>query len=63
MKCPKVDKEKCVGCGACIALCPTVFTMGNDGKSNVVKCDGASEDEIQQAVDACPVQAISWEEK
>ena len=63
MKCPKVDREKCVGCGSCAALCPAVFAMDDNGKSKVVKCDGAPENEIQQAIDACPVQAITWEEK
>jgi len=61
MRCPKVNKEKCVGCGSCAALCSNVFIMDNDGKAKVIDCNGSSEDEIQQAIDSCPVQAIDWE--
>ncbi len=49
----KVDKEKCIGCGACVSLCPEVFEL-KDGKS-VVKGDG----DCDEAVDACPVGAIA----
>lgn len=55
-----VDKEKCVGSGTCVALCPNVFQMDDDGKAYVTDSAGASEQEIQQAIDACPVQAIKW---
>ena len=52
-----VDKEKCIGCGACVALCPDMFEIGPDGKSQVkdqnAKCD------IKAAIEACPVQAIT----
>ncbi|MCC7570424.1 ferredoxin [Candidatus Micrarchaeota archaeon] len=63
MKCPIVNKEACVGCGSCVAMCPKVYIMDDDGKSKVVDCKGASENEIQQTIDVCPVQAIKWEEK
>lgn len=57
MPTPKVDAEKCIGCGACVALCPDVFELRSDGKSHVKnprgKCD------LKAAVDACPVGAIS----
>ena len=34
MKKIKVDKQKCLGCGLCINLCPEVFEL-KDGKSQV----------------------------
>ena len=50
-----VDKEKCIGCGACEAICPEGFEM-KDGKAHVknqkAKC-------MKEAADSCPVQAIS----
>lgn len=56
----KIDKEKCIGCGTCPAICPDVFVMSDDGKA-VVK-DGANFDDkadaINQSKDACPAQAI-----
>jgi ferredoxin len=59
---PKVNKELCIGCGACVSICPDVFKMV-DGKSSVVEgYDYNSKDmSIKQAKDACPVGAISIE--
>lgn len=57
---PTIDRNVCIGCGTCVALCPAVFQLGDDGKSKVVNGKGAGEDEIQQAIDSCPVQCISW---
>ena len=55
----KVDKEKCLGCGACVSIAPAVFRMEEDGKSGVIEADnGANLDSANQAKDACPVQAI-----
>lgn len=29
-----IDKEKCVGCGACVGACPvSAISMGDDGKA------------------------------
>ena len=33
---PTVDRNVCIGCGTCVALCPAVFQLGDDGKSKVV---------------------------
>jgi len=58
----KVDKEKCLGCGACVSIAPDVFRMEDDGKSGVIEGDHSnSADSVNQAKDACPVQAISVE--
>lgn len=56
-----VDKEKCIGCGACASIAPNTFKMGDDGKSEVINESGDTNEVIQQAVDSCPVQAISLE--
>jgi len=58
---PVVNHECCIGCGTCVAICPNVFQLRDDGKSNVVNPKGASEEEIKKAADACPVQCISME--
>jgi ferredoxin len=57
---PYVDGSVCIGCGTCVALCPNVFQLQDDGKSKAINPAGASEPEIQQAIDSCPVQCISW---
>lgn len=55
----KIDKQKCLGCGVCISLCPEVFEL-KDGKSQVKgKVDLEKNKEcIKQAINSCPVQAI-----
>ena len=51
----KVDQNKCIGCGACAAVCSEGFEM-KGGKSHV---RNASAPCIDKAIDACPVDAIS----
>ena len=55
-----VDKDKCIGCGACVALCPDVFEL-KDGKAQVKKKEVKERGEkcAKNAVDSCPTQAIS----
>lgn len=55
-----VDREKCIGCGRCVEICPDVFEMGNDNIA-VVKVDiipQDSEDDSIKAAESCPVGAI-----
>jgi len=64
-----IDKQKCIGCGTCVSLCPKYFEMGEDGKSRLKgsKSEEGNELEIeetecgQEAVDNCPVQCINLE--
>ena len=51
-----VNKEKCIGCGACAATCPNVFEI-KDGKAHVK--EQSSEPCVKEAKEACPVGAIS----
>lgn len=55
-----VDQDTCIGSGNCQATCPEVFEV-RDGKSHV-KVGTVPEDlesKVREAVDGCPVQAIS----
>ena len=57
---PKVDSEKCIGCGTCEALASNTFKM--DGDKAIVKDKvGDDAETIQMTVDSCPTQAISIE--
>lgn len=52
-----VDKNTCIGCGACASLCPASFAMDDDGKAKAINGEGA--ECAPQAAESCPVQAIS----
>lgn len=59
-----VNSEGCIGCGACVAICPNIFQFWDDNKSHVVK-QPETEEEIKcakEAAEACPVQVIKIEE-
>ena len=53
----KVDKEKCIGCGACVSICSGVFEMKGDKAE--VKVKDTKEKCAKEAADSCPVQVIS----
>ncbi len=52
----KINKEKCIGCGACASICPKVFEM-KEGKAQIKSQETPSC--VDEAINACPVQAIS----
>ena len=54
-----VEQPVCIGCGNCVSLCNTVFSMNDDGKAEA-KNPVSVEDEnyVKEAVNACPVSAI-----
>lgn len=67
----KLEREKCIGCGSCTAMCPKYFEMAEDGKSNL---KGADLKELQElevnkidcaeaAAEVCPVQCINIDKK
>lgn len=63
-----IDQLKCTVCGSCVAICPEVFEMKDDGtvdvKSEFKNQDVPSELEgkVKQAQAACPTSAIIVEE-
>lgn len=54
----KINKEKCLGCGTCAALCPGAFSIGNDHKSSVNDNHRYADEEILMAAKSCPTGAI-----
>lgn len=60
-----VDKNICIGCGACMAIASDTFTIGDDGLAETMeekgKVNEMSKEELEEATDAkegCPVEAI-----
>ncbi|MFH1173394.1 MAG: ferredoxin [bacterium] len=60
---PVINKEACIGCGSCESICGAIFKLLEDGKAHIQPGDfEANKTCIQESINACPVQAISWEE-
>ena len=59
-KFPKVDKEKCIGCGACISICPKEVFELKDDKAVVVKPEDCIE--CNSCVTSCSVETIKMVE-
>ena len=57
----KIDKNKCIGCGACASTCPQVFEMRDDTKAHVKEGADLKKNAkcIKEAIKNCPVEAIS----
>ena len=70
----KVNKDACIGCGACAAICDEVFELNDEGLSEVkveensenkeefVSVKEELQDEVRDAADSCPTGAIEVEE-
>lgn len=54
----KLDKEKCIGCGTCVAVCPANFELKDDGKAHLIKKEVDSLGCSQIAAETCPTEAI-----
>ena len=55
----KVNKKTCIGCGACVSICPKVFKLV-ESKAQVKEGQSNSEEScVQEAINSCPVNAIS----
>jgi ferredoxin len=57
-----IDREKCLGCGACVFIAPKTFRIDKKGKSKVVSQQGDPKETIHMAIDCCPAKAISYED-
>lgn len=56
----KVNKDSCIGCGACVAIDPEHFDFGSEGKSEVISQENIqNNNNLTNAIESCPVAAIS----
>lgn len=54
--------ETCIGCSACVAVADEVFELNDEGLSEVIYRENYSGCDVDDAISACPVDAISWVE-
>ena len=64
-----IDQTKCVMCATCVAICPEVFEMTDDGRIDVKKeyqgveiTDEALQAKVREASESCAATAIVVEE-
>lgn len=58
-----IDEEACSGCGTCAAIAEECFALNEETeKAYVTDIGKCSEDLIQEAMDTCPEEAISWKD-
>ena len=58
------EREKCIGCGSCQAVCPKYWQLGEDNKADFLGPEEIEEAGCnQEAVDSCPVQCIHIEDR
>ncbi len=55
------DKNVCIGCGACVAVCPENWEMASDGKSKLKKTELTDLGCNMDAAQSCPVNCIHIE--
>jgi len=56
-----IDPDLCIGCGVCEGICSKVFSMLDSDKAEVIHQPSSPDEEActKEAVEACPVAAIS----
>jgi len=52
------EDNPCIGCGACAAVCPDNWVLGDDGKAKPKKAEVKEIGCNQEAADSCPVGHI-----
>lgn len=65
------QRDKCIGCGTCVAVCADFFEMGTDGKASLKGAKDVGENRFEletdnpgcckEAATSCPVQIITVE--
>ena len=65
------DRDACIGCGTCAAVCSKYWKMDSDGKSKLIggkkvgkneELDAKAIECNQDAAEACPVNCIHIED-
>ena len=54
----QVEKEKCIGCGACISIDEEHFDWDDEGLSMAISNNNLKSEQLQDAIESCPTGAI-----
>jgi ferredoxin len=59
----RIDQKECMGCEACVEICPEIFGFDIDeGKAYVIESEEEfDEDCIEEALGSCPAECIGYE--
>ncbi len=56
----EIDQDECMGCEACVEICPDVFAFDEDETRAYVKEDASGSAEcIEEAIGSCPASCIT----
>ena len=59
----KIDPDKCIGCGTCVAIAPKTFRMNDaTNKAEVVNPPWDDDETIKMGAESCPTVAIEVSE-
>ena len=61
----RIDEDECTACEECVDTVPEVYAMNDDGDMAIVKVDvvpAELEDDVREAAEDCPAEAIIIEE-
>lgn len=54
-----IDQDECIGCEACVEICPSVFIFDDEqGVALVVDGADADADCVDEAIASCPAECI-----
>ncbi len=44
----KLERQKCIGCGSCVSVCPNYFEMKKDGRSHLIGSEADEKAETEE---------------
>ncbi len=54
-----VDHNRCVGSTMCVQVASETFALNEEGQSIVIDPNGASREQVLDAAEQCPMEAIT----
>ena len=62
-KIPVIDLSECIDCDSCLEICPAVFKRNSEtGYIEVMDLPDYPEEDVQEAINICPADCITWED-